>query len=117
MFVQYLPLMLLALISIEQHKQSGHPSRAIISTEVFIYFVFNSSLSLWSMMKKRPTVTVKNAHAGRDQNGNSSPGTNWITAVAALHNTDLVASGGFLCLLLPPLLNILGSLFICHFSI
>ncbi|XP_048742286.2 U3 small nucleolar RNA-interacting protein 2-like isoform X2 [Ostrea edulis] len=66
---------------------------AFINESNFISGADNNSLSLWSMMKKRPTVTVRNAHAGRDQNGNSSIGTNWITAVAALHNTDLVASG------------------------
>ncbi|XP_061167986.1 U3 small nucleolar RNA-interacting protein 2-like isoform X2 [Saccostrea echinata] len=66
---------------------------AFINESNFISGADNNSLSLWSMMKKKPIVTVKNAHCGQDQNGNSSTDTNWITAVAALHNTDLVASG------------------------
>lgn len=59
----------------------------------FLHWSFYSSISIWSLMKKKPLVTVKNAHHGQDQNGNSSTQTNWITCVAALHNTDLVASG------------------------
>lgn len=42
----------------------------------------NGSLSLWSMHKKKPTYVCKEAHSGK-----------WITAVASLRSTDLVATG------------------------
>lgn len=38
-------------------------------------------LSVWHINKKKPLVTVKNAHAG------------WICSVAAFKNSDLIASG------------------------
>jgi len=59
-----------------------------------------SSLSLWGAMKKKPLFTLKNAHGSRDENENGSQSLeeNWITAVAALHNTDLLASGTHSCL-------------------
>lgn len=56
-----------------------------------------STLSLWGAMKKKPLVTVRDAHGsvGSEVSG-SRPHVeeeNWITAVAALHNSDLLASG------------------------
>lgn len=45
------------------------------------------SLSLWGVLKKKPLVTVRWAHPGGD--GSDC----WVTAVAALQHTDLVASG------------------------
>lgn len=42
----------------------------------------NGSLSLWSMHKKKPTFVFKEAHSGK-----------WITSVASLKSTDLVATG------------------------
>ena len=48
----------------------------------------DGSLCLWSVMKKRPVAVVRNAH------GQSVSGTgNWISSLAALPNSDLVASG------------------------
>lgn len=47
------------------------------------------SLALWTTQKKRPHFSVKAAH-GYQKNGQP----NWLTAVAALINTDLVATGG-----------------------
>jgi hypothetical protein len=49
-------------------------------------------------LKKKPLVTVKNAHAGKPDgcdanNGLLSDNDNWVTSVAAVHNTDLVATG------------------------
>jgi hypothetical protein len=49
-----------------------------------------SSLCLWSVNKKKPVFTVKPAHEGV---ASSSPGENWITALAAMQHTDLIASG------------------------
>lgn len=62
------------------------------------FYMHFSSLSLWGAMKKKPLTTLKNAHGsqGSEVSKGTSPGQveeNWITAVAALHNTDLVASG------------------------
>ncbi|KAH3819784.1 U3 small nucleolar RNA-interacting protein 2-like isoform X1 [Dreissena polymorpha] len=72
---------------------------ALINETNFITGADDNSLSLWGAMKKKPLCTVKGAHGNRapDMNGNSpatSPGDNWITSVAALHNTDLLASAG-----------------------
>ena len=43
-------------------------------------------------MKKKPLYTLRNAH---HREGMETPTSdeNWITAVTALHNTDLIASG------------------------
>ena len=46
-------------------------------------------LSLWSVLKKKPVSRVKRAH-GTDPS-NDEP--NWVSALATLHNTDLVATG------------------------
>jgi len=61
---------------------------------------FHSSLSLWGAMKKKPLSTLRNAH-GTEVSSDPGvkftvPDENWITAVAALRNTDLVASGKLL---------------------
>ena len=53
---------------------------------------YYSSISLWGVLKKKPLLTVKNAHTGGDGK------ENWITAVTALQNTDLVASGKQACI-------------------
>lgn len=47
------------------------------------YFLSGSSVSLWSTTKKKPSVVVPNAHGAG----------NWISSVASLRHTDLVASG------------------------
>jgi len=53
-----------------------------------------SSIALWSILKKKPLVTVKNAHNGKSLGDiRNESNDNWISAVAAVHNTDLVASG------------------------
>ena len=43
-------------------------------------------------MKKKPSVTYKNAHNG-EINSNASNEENWITSVASLQYSDLIASG------------------------
>ena len=50
----------------------------------------DGSVCLWSNMKKRPIAIVRNAH-NAESPINSTP--RWITAVAALPNADLVATG------------------------
>jgi hypothetical protein len=54
-----------------------------------------SSLSLWGAMKKKPLFTLKNAHGcqATDESKVEGQEENWITSVAALHNSDVVASG------------------------
>ena len=44
------------------------------------------------MLKKKPMTTVKAAH---NEHGDFTGSENWITAVSALHHTDLLASGNF----------------------
>lgn len=46
----------------------------------------DGSICIWSIMKKKPIVIIRDAHT---TDGKS----NWISAVAALSNTDLVATG------------------------
>ncbi|GFS05976.1 ribosomal RNA processing 9, small subunit (SSU) processome component, homolog [Elysia marginata] len=63
---------------------------ALINEGNFITGAEDSSVSLWSVLKKKPMTTVKAAH---NENGGFTGSENWISAVAALHHTDLVASG------------------------
>lgn len=49
----------------------------------------DSSVCLWSVLKKKPLVTKQHAHGTTA--GHKSE--DWISAVAALHYSDLVASG------------------------
>lgn len=53
----------------------------------------DSSVSLWSMFKKRPVYTVRGAH-GSHGDGDGSACSTWVHSLAACANTDLVASGG-----------------------
>ena len=46
-------------------------------------------LSLWGSQKKKPLCSIPNAH-GVDESNNQA---NWISSVAAMTNTDLIASG------------------------
>ena len=45
------------------------------------------------MTKKKPSFTVHNAHTARDDDTDNAPWESWVTSVAAVRNTDLVASG------------------------
>ncbi|GFO21212.1 ribosomal RNA processing 9, small subunit (ssu) processome component, homolog [Plakobranchus ocellatus] len=63
---------------------------ALINEGNFFTGADDSSLSLWSVLKKKPVTTVKAAH---NDTGSFAGRENWITAVSALHYTDLVASG------------------------
>ena len=60
-----------------------------------LYFI-NSSLALWSVSKKKPLCTVPNAHRkpSNSLHGDESiPDESWITSIASMSNTDLLASG------------------------
>lgn len=54
-----------------------------------------SSVCLWSVNKKKPLTTVKKAHGCHSDTELAQP--HWIASVAALHNSDLVASGTSSC--------------------
>lgn len=51
----------------------------------------NGSISIWGTLKKKPLCNVADAHGINDNNGL----TNWISAVGALANSDLVVSGSY----------------------
>lgn len=46
-------------------------------------------VNIWNVNKKKPIVTIKSAHAPKE-GSTSQP---WISAVGALRNTDLIATG------------------------
>lgn len=51
-----------------------------------------SSVALWGLSKKRPLALQREAHGLRGEPGLEQPF--WVSSVAALLNTDLVATGG-----------------------
>nr|XP_020453612.1 U3 small nucleolar RNA-interacting protein 2 [Monopterus albus] len=55
----------------------------------------DGSVSLWSVNKKKPLSTVKQAHGCHGDVGLEQP--HWVVSVAALQNSDTVASGAFGC--------------------
>ncbi|CAG0910591.1 unnamed protein product, partial [Cyprideis torosa] len=63
---------------------------ALLNDETIVTGSEAGCLSLWKVLKKRPVFVVREAH-GRDPS-NGLP--NWISSLAALHNSDLVASAG-----------------------
>jgi ribosomal RNA-processing protein 9 len=59
-----------------------------INEEVFLSCTDSGSLNVWNVGKKKPIAEHKLAH------GKSSTGdANWISSIATLVNTDLIASG------------------------
>ncbi|XP_026077395.1 U3 small nucleolar RNA-interacting protein 2-like isoform X1 [Carassius auratus] len=51
----------------------------------------DGSISVWTVNKKKPVSTVKQAHGSHGLTGLEQPC--WVSSVAALHNSDIVASG------------------------
>lgn len=49
------------------------------------------SLALWGLTKKKPLALARQAHGEQDGQGLQQP--YWISAVAALRNSDLLATG------------------------
>lgn len=49
------------------------------------------SLALWGLTKKKPLALARQAHGEQDTQGLQQP--YWISAVAALRNSDLLATG------------------------
>ncbi|KAH8402420.1 hypothetical protein KR009_011882 [Drosophila setifemur] len=60
----------------------------LINDEHFVSGGMDGAISLWSALKKKPICTTQLAH-GVGENGVA----NWITAIAVVVNTDLVATG------------------------
>lgn len=60
----------------------------LIGNEHFVSCGVDGSLSVWSSGKKKPLCTVQHAH-GKTASGEA----NWISAIASLLNTDVIASG------------------------
>lgn len=61
----------------------------LINEENFFSGGDDGSLCVWGCLKKKPLCCISEAH-GKDEN-NGQP--NWISSIATLLNTDLVASG------------------------
>ncbi|XP_055681037.1 U3 small nucleolar RNA-interacting protein 2 [Lutzomyia longipalpis] len=61
----------------------------LINEENFLSSGDDGSLCVWSTMKKKPLCTQSLAHGKSPINGEP----NWISAIATLTNTELVASG------------------------
>ncbi|XP_043108401.1 U3 small nucleolar RNA-interacting protein 2 isoform X2 [Puntigrus tetrazona] len=51
----------------------------------------DGSISIWTVNKKKPVSTVKKAHGSHGNTSLEQP--YWVSSVAALHNSDIVASG------------------------
>ncbi|XP_006823495.1 U3 small nucleolar RNA-interacting protein 2-like [Saccoglossus kowalevskii] len=58
----------------------------------FISGADDGSIALWSVMKKKPSCILHNAHS--NSTNERIVDENWITSVGALQSTDLVASAG-----------------------
>ncbi|XP_068702337.1 U3 small nucleolar RNA-interacting protein 2-like isoform X1 [Montipora foliosa] len=69
----------------------------LINEEHMVSGADNGSLALWSVSKKKPLCTVPNAHRkpSNSLHGDESiPDESWITSIASMSNTDLLASAG-----------------------
>lgn len=62
----------------------------LINEDNFLSCGDDGQLCLWSSQKKKPLCSVTNAHGIEEDNGQPM----WISSIATLINTDLVASGG-----------------------
>ncbi|XP_007551135.1 U3 small nucleolar RNA-interacting protein 2 isoform X1 [Poecilia formosa] len=67
----------------------------LINEEHMITGADDGSVSLWGVNKKKPLGTVKQAHGCHGDAGLEQP--HWVSSVAALHNSDTVASGASGC--------------------
>lgn len=50
----------------------------------------DGALSLWGMMKKKPIQVMRDAH---EAGGDLGPAAAWVSSVAAVRGSDIVASG------------------------
>jgi ribosomal RNA-processing protein 9 len=82
------------IVEESQLVYNGHYNGSIdcvklVNEENFLSCGDDGNLCTWNVNRKKPLVTERNAH-GVDQT-TSNP--NWISAIAAWNNTDVVASG------------------------
>lgn len=61
----------------------------LINEENFLSAGADGSLAVWSAMKKKPLCVRELAHGRSPTNGEP----NWISAIAAVVNSDVIASG------------------------
>ncbi|KAM7444018.1 pre-rRNA processing protein [Porites harrisoni] len=67
----------------------------LINEEHMVSGADNGSLSLWSVSKKKPLCTVPKAHSKPEGSPEENiPDESWITSLATLRSTDLLASAG-----------------------
>ncbi|XP_071138149.1 U3 small nucleolar RNA-interacting protein 2-like [Mytilus galloprovincialis] len=62
---------------------------SLINETNFVSGGDDNSIALWGVMKKKPMVLVRNAHSGNSEEKSEF----WISAVASLQHTDLIATG------------------------
>ena len=65
----------------------------LIDEDHFVTCGEDGHVSVWGTMKKKPLLTVREAH-GLDDSGNGNGEANWVSAVAAMPMSDLIATGG-----------------------
>lgn len=63
----------------------------LINEEHMVSGADDGSVALWGVTKKKPLALARQAHGMQDAQGLQQP--YWITAVAALRNSDLLATG------------------------
>ncbi|NXF38229.1 U3IP2 protein, partial [Nyctibius bracteatus] len=63
----------------------------LINEEHMVSGADDGSVALWGLTKKKPLVLARQAHGMQDAQGVQQP--YWISAVAALRNSDLLATG------------------------
>ncbi|XP_062979445.1 U3 small nucleolar RNA-interacting protein 2 [Elgaria multicarinata webbii] len=63
----------------------------LINEEHMVSGADDGSIALWGLSKKKPLATVKQAHSRHGTQGLEQP--YWISSVAALLNSDLIATG------------------------
>ncbi|NWU98924.1 U3IP2 protein, partial [Upupa epops] len=63
----------------------------LINEEHMVSGADDGSVALWGLTKKKPIALVREAHGIQDDQGLQQP--YWISAVAALHSSDLLATG------------------------
>jgi len=68
---------------------------SMINEEYFVSGADDGSISLWNIHKKKPLCTVRHAHRMEKlaQASDWECTEAWVTSVAALRNSDVVASG------------------------
>lgn len=71
--------------------QGSIDSVQLVNEEHMVSGADDGSVALWGLSKKRPLALRREAHGLRGEPGLEQPF--WVTSVAALLNTDLVATG------------------------